>query len=84
MLQINYNQFTDSELERIFDCARALNFIFGQQFPGLKRQLKLLEEDEQFRAINQIVIQSHNTLAKRIERENAKATSHEVIRILDE
>lgn len=84
MLQINYNQFTDSELERIYDCARALNFIFGQQFPGLRRQLKLLEEDEQFRAINQIVIQSHNIFAQRIERENAKATSHEVIRILDE
>lgn len=84
MLQINYNQFTNSELERIYDCARALNFIFGQQFPGHKRQMQLLQEDEQFRAINQIVIQSHNTLAQRIERENAKATPHEIIRILDE
>ncbi len=65
MLHIDYNKFTDSELERINEAAWSLNYIFGTQFPDRKQQLDLLSEDEQFRAVNQIIIQSFNTLAKR-------------------
>lgn len=62
MLVIDYNKFTEQELQVIHDAARTISFAFGAQFPGCKRQLQLLEEDEQFRAVNQIIIQSHNTL----------------------
>ena len=62
MLVIDYNKFTEEELQDLNEAAWCINFIFGQQFPGVKRQLKLLEEDEQFRAVNQIIIQSHNAL----------------------
>lgn len=62
MLVIDYNKFTEQELQVILEAARTISFAFGAQFPGFKRQLKLLEEDEQFRAVNQIIIQSHNAL----------------------
>lgn len=64
MLVIDYNKFTESELRVILEAARTINFAFGQQFPSMKEQMALLLDDMQFRAINQIVIQSHNALRK--------------------
>lgn len=61
-MQIDYNKFTESELRVILEAARTINFAFGTQFTGFKRQLKLLEEDEQFRSVNQIIIQSNHAL----------------------
>lgn len=61
-MQIDYNKFTEQELHVILDAARAINFAFGSQFPSHCEQMALLIEDLQFRAINQIVIQSHNAL----------------------
>lgn len=61
-MEIDYNKFTEQELQIILDAARKINFAFGSQFPSYKEQVALLIEDLQFRAINQIVIQSHNAL----------------------
>lgn len=61
-MQINYNKFTEQELRVILKAARAINYGFGLQFPSQKEQLALLIEDEQFRAINQIVHQSYNAI----------------------
>ena len=61
-MQINYNKFTEQELRVILKAARAINYGFGLQFPSHKEQLALLLEDEHFRAINQIVQQSHDAL----------------------
>ena len=61
-MQVDYNKFTESELRVILEAARTINFAFGQQFPSVKEQMALLIEDFQFRAINQIVGQSHNAL----------------------
>ena len=61
-MQIDYNKFTESELRVINEAARTINFAFGTQFPSMKEQMALLIEDFQFRAINQIVIQSHNAI----------------------
>ena len=61
-MQIDYNKFTESVLRVILEAARTINFAFGQQFPSVKEQMALLIEDFQFRAINQIVIQSHNAI----------------------
>ena len=61
-MQIDYNKFTEPELRVILEAARTINFAFGQQFPSMKEQMALLLEDMQFRAINQIVIQSHNAI----------------------
>lgn len=63
-MQIDYNKFTESELKVILEAARTINFAFGQQFPSMKEQMALLLDDMQFRAINQIVVQSHNALRK--------------------
>ena len=59
-MQVDYNKFTESELRVILEAARTINFAFGQQFPSMKEQMALLIEDFQFRAINQIDVQSHN------------------------
>lgn len=64
-MQIDYNKFTESELKVILEAARTINFAFGQQFPSMKEQMALLLDDMQFRAINQIVVQSHNALRKK-------------------
>ena len=61
-MQIDYNKFTESELRVIIEAARTINFAFGTQFPSMKEQMALLIGDFQFRAINQIVIQSHNAI----------------------
>lgn len=61
-MQINYNKFTDYELQLILSAAKTINFAFGQQFPSHCEQMALLIDDLHFRAINQIIIQSHNTL----------------------
>ena len=61
-MQINYNKYTESELRVILKAARAINYAFGLQVPSHKEQLALLLEDEQFRAINQIVHQTYNAL----------------------
>lgn len=61
-MQIDYNKFTESELRVILEAARTINFAFGQQFPSMKEQMALLLDDMQFRAINQIVVQSHNAI----------------------
>ena len=61
-MQINYNKFTEQELRVILKAARAINYGFGLQFPSQKEQLALLLEDEHFRAINQIVHQTHDAL----------------------
>ena len=57
-MEINYNKFTERELRVILEAARTINYAFGLQFPSHKEQLALLLEDEHFRAINQIIIQS--------------------------
>lgn len=68
-MEINYNKFTEQELQVILDAARTINFAFGTQFPSHKEQLALLIEDLHFRVINQIVIQTYNALrSKYIER----------------
>lgn len=64
-MQVNYNRFTLQELERILDAAHTICFAFGIQFPTREEQSKLLREDEQFRAITQIIIQSFNTIRKK-------------------
>ena len=56
-MKIDYNKFTEQELRVILNAARTINYGFGLQFPSHKEQLALLIEDEQFRAINQIVHQ---------------------------
>lgn len=61
-MQIDYNKFTESELRVILEAARTINFAFGTQFPSMKEHMALLIEDFQFRAINQIVVQSHNAI----------------------
>ena len=61
-MQIDYNKFSEQELKIILEAARTINFAFGSQFPSYKEQMALLIEDTQFRAINQIVIQSFNAL----------------------
>lgn len=61
-MQIDYNKFTEPELRVILEAARTINLAFGQQFPSMKEQMALLIEDFQFRAINQIVVQSHNAI----------------------
>ena len=61
-MQVDYNKFTESELQVILEAARTINFAFGQQFPSMKEQMALLIKDFQFRAINQIVVQSHNAI----------------------
>lgn len=61
-MEINYNKFTEQELQVILDAARTINFAFGTQFPSHKEQLALLIEDLHFRVINQIVIQTYNAL----------------------
>lgn len=64
-MQVNYNRFTLQELERILDAAHTISFAFGIQFQTREEQSKLLREDEQFRAITQIIIQSFNTIRKK-------------------
>ena len=61
-MQVDYNKFTESELRVILEAARTINFAFGQQFPIMKEQMALLIKDFQFRAINQIVVLSHNAI----------------------
>ena len=61
-MQINYNKFTEQELRVILKAARTINYGFGLQFPSHKEQLALLLEDEHFRAINQIVHETHDAL----------------------
>lgn len=61
-MKIDYNKYTESELRVILKAARTINYAFGIQFPSYKEQLALLIEDEQFRAINQIVHQSYNAI----------------------
>mgnify|MGYP001100448443 CR=1 FL=1 len=64
-MQVNYNRFTLQELERILEAAHTISFAFGIQFSTREEQSKLLREDEQFRAITQIIIQSFNTIRKK-------------------
>lgn len=61
-MEINYNKFTEQELQVIFDAARTINYAFGTQFPSHKGQLALLIGDLHFSIINQIVIQTYNAL----------------------
>ena len=61
-MQINYNKFTEQELRVILKAARTINYGFGLQFPSHKEQLALLLDDLHFRAINQIVQQTHDAL----------------------
>lgn len=61
-MQINYNKFSDYELQLILSAAKTINFAFGQQFPSHSEQMALLIDDLHFRTINQIIIQSHNAL----------------------
>ena len=64
-MEINYNNFTESELRVILEAARTINYGFGTQFPSVKEQMALLLDDMHFRAINQIVVQSYNALRKK-------------------
>ena len=61
-MQINYNKFTEQELRVILKAARTINYGFGLQFPSHKEQLALLLDDLHFRAINQIIQQTHYAL----------------------
>ena len=61
-MKIDYNKFTEKEIRVILNAARTINYDFGLQFPSKKKKVALLIEDEQFRAINQIVQQSHDAL----------------------
>lgn len=61
-MEIDYNKFTEQELQVILDAARKINFAFGIQFPSYKEQVALLIEGLHFRVINQIVIQTFNAL----------------------
>lgn len=64
-MEIDYNKFTEQELQVILDAARTINYAFGTQFPSHSEQMALLIEDLHFRIINQIVIQSYNALRKK-------------------
>ena len=64
-MEINYNKFTEQELQVVLDAARTINYAFGTQFPNHSEQLALLIEDLHFRIINQIVVQSYNALRKK-------------------
>ena len=64
-MKIDYNKFTEQELQTILDAARTINYGFGTQFPSHCEQMALLIEDLHFRVINQIVIQSYNALRKK-------------------
>lgn len=61
-MKIDYNKFTEQELQVILDAARTINYGFGSQYPSHSEQMALLIDDEQFRAINQIVHQSYNAI----------------------
>ena len=61
-MKIDYNKFTEDELKVIHNAARTINYGFGLQFPSYKEQLALLIEDLHFRAINQIIQQTHDAL----------------------
>ena len=61
-MKIDYNKFTEGELKIIMEAARTINFAFGIQFPSHKEQLALLLDDLHFRAINQIIQQTHDAL----------------------
>ena len=61
-MEIDYNKFTEQELQVILDAARTINYAFGLQFPSHSEQMALLIDDLHFRVINQIVIQSYNAL----------------------
>lgn len=61
-MEIDYNKFTEQELQVILDAARTINYAFGTQFPSRSEQMALLIDDLHFRIINQIVIQSYNAL----------------------
>ena len=61
-MKIDYNKFTEGELKIIMEAARTINFAFGIQFPSHKEQLLLLLDDMHFRAINQIILQTHHAL----------------------
>ena len=61
-MKIDYNKFTEQELRVILNAARTINYAFGLQFPSYKEQLALLLDDLHFRAINQIVHQTHDAL----------------------
>ena len=61
-MKIDYNKFTEDELKVIHNAARTINYGFGLQFPSYKEQLALLLDDLHFRAINQIVQQTHDAL----------------------
>lgn len=61
-MEIDYNKFTEQELQVILDASRTINYAFGQQFPSRSEQMALLIDDLHFRVINQIVIQTYNAL----------------------
>ena len=61
-MKIDYNKFTEQELRVILNAARTINYGFGLQFPSQKEQLQLLLDDMHFRAINQIILQTHHAL----------------------
>lgn len=61
-MEIDYNKFTEQELQIILDAARTINYGFGLQYPSHSEQMALLIDDLHFRIINQIVIQSYNAL----------------------
>ena len=61
-MKIDYNKFTEQELRVILNAARTINYGFGLQFPSQKEQLQLVLDDMHFRAINQIILQTHHAL----------------------
>ena len=73
-MEIDYNKFTEQELQVILDAARTINYGFGSQYPSHSEQMALLIEDLHFRVINQIVIQAHNASARSTSREASTPT----------
>lgn len=44
-MEIDYNKFTEQELQVILDAARTINYGFGSQYPSHSEQMALLIED---------------------------------------
>lgn len=57
-IQIDYNKFSEHELQVIIDAARTIKNAFGAQFPSYEEKLALMINDMHFRIICQIASES--------------------------
>lgn len=65
MKYLDYSKFSEQELQTLHEAAQTISFAFHTQFPGFRTQLDLLKENEQFRAANQLIIETSNALRKK-------------------